>query len=679
MRIKKKITLTIRREMFLLSFISLFLASLVFGGIFFLFFFNSNLSNAKNTLHACNNQIVTYVEGMFHESANLVDLLARDQTVIDGGNGDSKAVTDIFDAIYENNSNITYIYSGYADGNLYINNYNTPAGYNPTDRPWYLASQNASGVTRLAYSDAATGVWLFSHCKKLVDESGAMVGAVCIDSSNENIAQQLSTKYQYGSQRSFITDLDGTVLIHPNEKEINNSLLAGRVDKTVWKEIIGGKNNYAEYSQHGIRAMAYFERIPNTDFFVVTAIDAAEIVNPILHSLLYIVLLVIGISLLLGLILSQILNFRIVRPIMELGGRIQGVASGKDDQPKGIQSSNAEINGIADSIEIIVRDIATREEQRKAAEFLSLHDSMTGLFNRRYFEEALQRLDTQGNYPLCIVSCDVNGLKLANDLFGHAVGDRLILQISQCLEKVCRIDDFAARVGGDEFMLVLPHTATAMAEQVLLRIKTTLLEKSVCGAMVSVSLGYAIKTDSDQPLDQLIRSADEMMYEHKRVESIQTKRRTVGNIIDAAKAEGLIQPLRNQEETLLDLFADTFCPDLRKLLKDSYRLRKIGLCSLILPGCSENNAERSHTENGYRILSTLDEYRGVAGCILHYTEHWDGSGWPAGLSGMDIPLLSRIISVTEGFCQEEASSRLTAQKGIQYDPELVDMLLSEEA
>lgn len=668
----KKKSLTIKQEMFLLGFASLILGSLIFVSVFFAFFFNSSLANAKTTLHACNRQIVTYVEGMFHESANLVDMLSRNQTVIHAGYGDRKAVTDIFDVIHEGNSNITYIYSGYASGELYISNYEAPTDYSLTKRPWYIASKEAQGVARLAYSDAATGVWLFSHSKKLVDENGKMVGAISIDSSNENITQQLSTKYRYDSQRSFITDLNGKVLIHPSSKEINNSLLVGRMSEDVWKNIVRGKSNYAEYPQNGVKSMAYFERIPNTDFIVVTAINSSEVIDPILRSIFYILLLVVAISVLLGFILSQILNYRFVRPIMELGGRIQSVASNNSQQHQSIKSSNAEINDIANSIEIIVRDISTREEQRKAAEYLSLHDPMTGLYNRRYFEEELLRLDAPGNFPLCIISCDVNGLKLANDVFGHVAGDRLILQIAESLEKACRVNDFAARIGGDEFAVVLPNTSAKVAEQFILRVQSGLSQQSFCGIEVSASFGFAVKISPEQEIDKLISNADEMMYSHKRNESLQMKNNTIHNIIDAATAEGLVRQLNRQEEAMLDFFADKLCPDMRQMLKESYRLRRIGLCSLILPDSAGSNTHLKHNENGYRILSILDEYRGIAGCILHYTEHWDGSGWPAGLSGTDIPLLSRIIAVTDAYFSDAAS--LVPHKGTLYDPDLVDIL-----
>ena len=87
----------------------------------------------------------------------------------------------------------------------------------PTDRPWYQAAVASDGVARLVYEDAANGEWLFSQSKKLVDDEGNVVGAVSVDCSNELISRQLSTRYQYASQRSFITDLSGKVLIHPED------------------------------------------------------------------------------------------------------------------------------------------------------------------------------------------------------------------------------------------------------------------------------------------------------------------------------------------------------------------------------------------------------------------------------------------------------------------------------
>lgn len=667
-----KRSLTIQREMFLIGFLFLFSVSMLLSGIVLALLYRNSMDDAKNALRACNSQIVTYTEGMFHENATLLQLLARDKSIIHAATSDPAPVVAIYDSLFERNSNVTYIYSGYEDGSLIINNYPTPQDYNATLRPWYRAAMATDGVARLVYSDAATGDWLFSQCIKLMDQMGDVTGAIAIDCSNESITRQLLTKYQYASQRSFIIDQDGTVLIHPNEVEINR-LLSDYMDAPTWNSIVFGQSNYAEYLKDGIKAMSYLERIPETRFFVVTAIDAHEVTEPIISNTFFLLLLITVLSAVLGLLLSRVLIRRFARPIMELGGRIQNLAEGRTDPARDIRFSNAEINGIAQSIEVIVRDIAHREELRKAAEYLSFHDSMTGLYNRRFFEEEIRRLDVKRNEPLCLVCCDVNGLKLANDVFGHAVGDRLIQAVADCLRRGCRVDDILARVGGDEFALILPRTSAADARKVIMRIRAGFPKEPICGAVVSASLGYAAKTGRDQPLDDVLKAADEMMYERKQKESLVMKRRTIQNIIEAAQSEGLVQDLTETETRLLDSFAQALCPESLPLLKESYRLRRIGLCTLVLSyGVAPDAIERRHTEIGYRILSAFDDYRSIAGYVLNYREHWDGSGEPAGLAGRDIPLLSRIMSVTEGYARSGAQVR--KGNGILYDPELLELL-----
>lgn len=385
-------------------------------------------------------------------------------------------------------------------------------------------------------------------------------------------------------------------------------------------------------------------------------------------------ILMLFISLALGLLLSRVFLNRFARPIQELSGRIHNLAIGNPMPGRELSTSNAEIQRIADNIEIIVKDIAHREEKRKNAEYLSFHDSMTGLYNRRFFEEALVRLDTRRSYPLCLLCCDVNGLKLVNDVFGHALGDRLLITVAECLLKSLRTEDVLARMGGDEFSIILPCTTENDIQQIIARIKSKLSSGNLCGAEVSVSFGYAIKHSAEQCLDQVIRAADELMYQHKTFESAQMKEKTATNIVTAAQQEGLVQEPSEKEEQLLHYFSSTLCSESAELLFESYRLRKLGRCTLLLsPECNTGTLNKHHTETGYRILSVVDSYRNVAACILHYQEHWDGTGWPSGLTGLDIPLLSRIIAVIEAFT-ELGMCHVSEKSGIWYDQKLVELL-----
>lgn len=671
MKDRKKRSLTIKSEIFLLSFAFLAIVSLVFTSMFLEILYQNNIDSANHSLRECNSKIVAFAEGIFHENAVMVEMLSRDSTVINGSNNDPEAVLSIYDEILKDNDNITYVYSGYADGKLYIRNYDSPENMDPTTRPWYQAAKLTDGVAREIYLDAATGSWMFSQSKKLVDDRGNMVGAVSIDCSNETISRQLSTKYQYDSQRSYIMNLEGTVLIHPEEKYIDESLMYYMEDE-IWHKVIEGTSNYGEYKKDGINEMAYFERIPGTDLIVATAIDAREVTYPIFQSISSLLAVIGGMSIILGFILSRVLIYRFARPIIALKSRIEKVAAGTPETRQSFGFSNTEINDIAEAIEIIVKDIARQEEQRKAAEYLSFHDSMTGLYNRRFFEEEQQRLDREENYPLCVICCDVNGLKLINDVFGHDVGDQLICRIAECLAGACRRGDVAARIGGDEFAILLPHAPLVVAQGILLEIKESFQKENICGAEVSASLGYGMKAGKDESLEEVIRQADKMMYSWKVTESVRMKQRIVKNIIEAAAKEHLIKTLTEKETHVLEQLAALLCPGSAELLLQSYRFRRVGLCTLLQANADSAGENRQHTEMGYRLLSAIEDYRSLAGYVLHYTEHWDGSGWPAGLSGRDIPLLSRILSVADAYFS--ADEKALEKQASWYDPEIVLVL-----
>lgn len=178
-----------------------------------------------------------------------------------------------------------------------------------------LFRENASmaiatnGVARLAYTNASTGERLFSQCKRLVDKDGNITGVISIDCSNENITRQLSAKYQYTSQRSFIMDTSGNVLIHPEDKYIDDSI-RNYMDPRTWERIANGSSNYGEYKKSGVNAMAYFEQIPETTFIVATAIDAWEVTSPIVRSVMYLLMAVAALCIALGVILSRVMVYR---------------------------------------------------------------------------------------------------------------------------------------------------------------------------------------------------------------------------------------------------------------------------------------------------------------------------------------------------------------------------------
>ncbi len=164
---------------------------------------------------------------------------------------------------------------------------------------------------------------------------------------------------------------------------------------------------------------------------------------------------------------------------------------------------------------IAFRDITEQRNIQREIEDLSFKDHLTGLYNRRYLEDSLIRLDTKRRLPLTIMMLDINGLKEVNDNFGHQAGDDLIKAAAETIVESCRVDDLVARVGGDEFMILLPNTKSEDAEKIKQRIISLAKEKYIYSNQLSIAIGYCVKKNDSQDIRMIQKCADRKMYEDK--------------------------------------------------------------------------------------------------------------------------------------------------------------------
>lgn len=372
----------------------------------------------------------------------------------------------------------------------------------------------------------------------------------------------------------------------------------------------------------------------------------------------------------------------------------------KDGCERPIEDSAAPIrdeNGKISDIVLVFRDYSARKEERKRIEYLSYHDQLTGLYNRRFYEEELNRLDIERNLPLTIVMADVNGLKLINDSFGHTKGDELLKKVTKVITKGCRADDIIARLGGDEFVILLPKTNTCEAAQIVKRIRSLAAQEDVDSIKVSISFGYETKMDKSKSIEDIIKKAEDYMYQEKLFESQGMRGNTVKAIINTLNE-------KNQREEQHADRVSKFCMSMGEALQlpdhQVEVLRSVGLLHdigkiaisediLNKPGSlkeEEWKEIKRHPEIGYRILSSVNDLSDIANYVLCHHERWDGKGYPKGLKEREIPFISRIITIVDAydamtsersyrkaFSDEVAITEIKDNAGTQFDPELVNV------
>lgn len=162
-------------------------------------------------------------------------------------------------------------------------------------------------------------------------------------------------------------------------------------------------------------------------------------------------------------------------------------------------------------------DITERKEKEEQLKFLSLHDSLTGLYNKTYIESELRRLEGGREYPVAIMVGDLDNLKKINDTHGHHIGDQFIIDTAEVMKKVIRRNDILARVGGDEFVTIMPRTDREAAEGIVSRICSELSSYNEISRTVpiSISFGLAVCDEPEKALDDTLIEADRYMYRQK--------------------------------------------------------------------------------------------------------------------------------------------------------------------
>lgn len=354
----------------------------------------------------------------------------------------------------------------------------------------------------------------------------------------------------------------------------------------------------------------------------------------------------------------------------------------------------------------IIFDVTDKEEAMKEIKYLAYHDHLTGVYNRRYFEESFNKLEKDSNNQVSLIIGDINGLKMVNDSYGHTVGDQLIKAVADNILELIPSECILSRIGGDEFVILLNNYTLEKVEGL-----TNLLEEELEKHIVlsdskktqiylSVSFGYGIQKEAKETMDDLIKAAENHIYRRKYY----NERSMRSHMVKAMMSTLFQKSEREQKHSQrVGLYCEAIARELEWDIEKTNRLRvagslhdigKIGISEGILnkPGRLDDqewDIMRQHSLKSAKILDEIEEYRDISNIVQSHHEKWDGSGYPNGFKENEIPLESRVIAVADaydamthyrsyrnGMSKEEAIEELLRCSGSQFDPFVVDVFVN---
>ena len=501
-----------------------------------------------------------------------------------------------------------------------------------------------------------------------------------------------------------LVDLNWDVVAHRETSDKALGLTAspdlGDVRQKLAFSVDGGLSEVSKW-EDGVKRLAGIKTVTdyrgNPVFYVTATMPiGADLTRATILSF-YQVVVMLGVSLIVIPVTRGLMNKQFVEPVNRLVDLAEDLGSGHMDARHGEPYEAGEVGELAKAFDEMAEALKERSEE---LEYLSFHDSLTGAYNRTYIESISEELACEENLPTTIILGDINGLKMVNDTYGHQAGNELIVRAGAIIQQCVGDSGVVARWGGDEFIIVLPNAPMRSGLLLCNRIRSACESSGHYPMAPSIALGVATRMAAEQSIMDTLVSAESRMYRNKFLDT-SSARGTLLYSLRRALAESTHETEEHSSRmcflalelgSMIGLSSNTL--DDLAILASFHDIGKIGIPDSILqkPGPltdEEWKVMKAHPEIGARIVGGSYELSHISESILSHHERWDGEGYPEGVGGDEIPLISRILAIVDAYdamtsdrtyrkamSREEALAEIARCSGTQFDPDLVEMFLT---
>jgi len=599
--------------------------------------------------------------------------------------------------------------------NVFLNSggYIPPEDMDLRERPWYVnAMESDKPIFTDPFLNASRDSMVVSVSSAVYDENDDFIGVMAGDIKIEGLSKVLDELKFETDESVYIYNRDLEIISnnHDNSGNINLFNEMQKYYQMSDLDLNEYESVFIPASITGQKGILYEFPIGSVNWHVIGFVPIPKFPEE-MKIFILVVSIFLLVQILISLILSKYYKKKVVSPLTELENEISEIDISNISEKRvkiynetGFSRLVEVVNNLLDNTEEYIATINEKEEsikkQNKKLKFANEHDALTGLYNRVKFHKIAHDVVENNDFVGFLIA-DINAMRIINDAYGNSSGDELLIKVAGLFREISIAGEVVSRTGGDDFSILITGNDRESIEDRISLYKNCAENIVHRDIPITLSFGEYIydRSISDMSFDKIQKRAIDNLnvgksYENQSIRGaiihtiLKTLHETNPREENHSKRVGFLSERVAQKLNLS-------CHDIKKL-KSMALLHDIGKIS-IDPAIlnkpdkltqSEMKEIRRHTEIGYRLLSTVNEYSEIAESVYAHHERWDGNGYPRGIEGESIPYFARIISVVDAYdamtskrpyretlSKSEALEELRKYSGLQFDPNVVKVFI----